>query len=67
MMMMLRTGVECPAKIAMTALRACCATTGLCRISIGRDAFFFWLGVMHIFRSHAFTLHDVVIEAAMEQ
>jgi hypothetical protein len=67
MMMMLRTSVECSAKIAMRALRACRDSTGLLPdLDQTRRIFLMW-DTMHIFRSHAFTLHDVVIEAAMEQ
>jgi hypothetical protein len=67
MMMMLRTGVECSAKIAMRALRACRDTTGLLLDPDQTRCIFLVWGAMHIFRSHAFTLHDVVIEVAMEQ
>jgi len=67
MMMMLRTSVECSAKIAMTALRAWRYATGLLPdLDQARRIFLMW-GAMHIFRSLAFNLHDVVIEAAMEQ
>jgi hypothetical protein len=66
MMMMLPTGVECSAKIAMTALRACRDATGLLPDLDQTRRIFLWLGAMHIFRSHALNLHDVVIEAAME-
>jgi hypothetical protein len=56
MMMMLRTSVECSAKIAMTALLACRAATGLLPdLDRTRRIFLMW-GTMHIFRSHAFTL-----------
>jgi hypothetical protein len=66
-MMMLRTSVECSAKIAMRTLRACRDTTGLLPdLDQTRRIFLMW-DAMHIFRSHAFTLRDVVIEAAMEQ
>jgi hypothetical protein len=67
MMMMLRTSVECSAKIAMTALRAWRYATGLLPdLDQARRIFLMW-GAMHIFRSYAFDLHDVVIEAAMER
>jgi hypothetical protein len=67
MMMMLRTSVECSAKIAMTVLRACRDATGLLPdLDQTRRIFLMW-GALHIFRSYAFNLHDVVIEAAMER
>jgi hypothetical protein len=51
----------------MRALRACRDTTGLLRdLDQTRCIFLVW-GVTHIFRSPAFTLHDVVIDAAMKQ
>jgi hypothetical protein len=67
MMMMLRTSVECSAKIAMRALRACRDTTGLLPDLDQTRRIFLMGDAMQIFRSHAFTLHDVVIEAAKEQ
>jgi hypothetical protein len=67
MMMMLRTRVECSAKIAMTALRAWRAATGLLPDTDQTRRIFLWLSALHIFRSRAFNLHDVVIEAAMER
>jgi hypothetical protein len=66
MMMMLQTGVECSAKIAMRTLRAYGTRQVYCWISITRDAFFFPVA-MHIFRSQAFIPHDTVIDTAMEQ
>jgi hypothetical protein len=67
MMMVLRTSVECSEKIAMRALRTYRDTTGLLLdLDQTRCIFLVW-GAMHIFRSHAFILHDLVIEAAMEQ
>jgi hypothetical protein len=65
MMMMLRTGVECSAKIAMTALRAGRATTGLLPDLHATQRIFLCRRAMHIFRSHAFNPHEVAIEAAM--
>jgi len=51
----------------MRALRACRDTTGLLLdLDQTRRIFLMW-SAMHICRSHAFTLHDVVIEATMEQ
>jgi len=67
MMMMLQRSVECPAKIAMRALRTYRDTTGLLPdIDQTRRIFLVWRA-MHIFRSHAFALHDGVIEAAVAQ
>jgi hypothetical protein len=51
MMMMLPTGVECSAKIAMTALRAWRYTTGLLRDLDQARRIFLWLSALHIFRS----------------
>ena len=51
----------------LQALRACRDTTGLLLdLDQTRCIFLVW-SAMHIFRSHAFSQHDVVIEAAMEQ
>jgi hypothetical protein len=67
MMMMLRTSVECSAKIAMTALLACRATTGLLP-DLGQTRRIFLMGAPCTFFGHTHSpLHDVVIEAAMEQ
>jgi hypothetical protein len=44
MMMMLPTGVECSAKIAMTALRACRDATGLLPDLDQTRRIFLWLG-----------------------
>jgi hypothetical protein len=51
----------------MTTLRACRAATGLLPDLDLMRRIFLWLGAMHIFRSHAFALHDVVIKTAMER
>jgi hypothetical protein len=67
MMMMLQTSVECSAKIAMKTLRACRDTAGLLLDPDQTRCIFLVWGAMHIFRSHAFALHGVVIEAAREQ
>ena len=65
--MLLCKRVECSAKIAMRTLRACRDTTGLLLdLDQTRCIFLVW-SAMHIFRSYAFSLHDVVIKAAMKQ
>jgi hypothetical protein len=51
----------------MTALRACPAATGLLPDHDQTRRIFLMWGAMHIFRSHAFNLHDFVIETAMER
>jgi hypothetical protein len=56
MMMMLRTRVECSAKIAMTALHAWRSATGLLPDLDQARRIFLSLSAMHIFRSHAFNL-----------
>jgi hypothetical protein len=67
MMMMLQRSVECPAKIAMRALRTYRDTTGLLPdIDQTRRIFLVW-GAMHLFRSHSFIPAAVPIEAIMEQ
>jgi hypothetical protein len=65
MMMMLRTSVECSAKIAMSALRAWADATALLPDLDPPRRIFLGLSVMHIFQSHAFSLHSVVIETTV--
>ena len=67
MMVLLAKGVECSAKIAMTALRAWRYATGLLPDLDQAQRIFLMWGAMHIFPSLAFKLHDVAIEAAMER
>jgi len=62
MMMTLRTGVECSAKIAMSALRAWADATALLRDFDPPRRIFLVLSAMHIFQSHEFSLHSLVIE-----
>jgi hypothetical protein len=63
MMMMLRRGVECSAKIAMTALRAWQATTSLLPDLDTTRRIFLCRRAMHIFQSEAFNPRDVAIDA----
>ena len=65
--MMLRTCVECSAKIAMTALCAWANATGLLPDIEPPRRIFLWLHVMHNFWSEAFKLHGVVMLAAVER
>jgi len=51
----------------MRTLRACRDTTGLLPDLDQTRRIFLMGDAMHIFRSHAFTLRDVVIVAVMEQ
>jgi hypothetical protein len=64
---MLAVSVECSAKIAMRALRACRAATGLLPDIDQAQCIFLMRLAMYIFGSHAFLPHDVVIEIAIGQ
>jgi hypothetical protein len=67
MMMMLRTSVECSAKIAMTALCACRDATGLLQDLDQTRRIFLWPGALHIFRSRALQTARPLVEVTMER